>query len=157
MWSYGCWHDTQSISFIFDEIWSFYSTKLLSRASFLRQVDATVHNLDWPSTTWIDRLHPGPTVYIWRFATGYVRDRLSTYKGPQLLIYKSPQPVTYKGRSQLNTKVANSYIQRVATDYIQRVAIGSIWKSLFLFLKKVDLSVPNRLKTRILQILPIFY
>ena len=142
MWSYGCWHDTQSISFIFDEIWSFYRTKLLSRASFLRQVDATVHNLDWPSTTWIDRLHlgpivyirdklsisgtnclyPGPTVYIWRSATGCDRDRPSTYKGPRPLIYESPRPVTYKGCDWLQTKVATGYIRRVATNYMRKSA-----------------------------------
>ena len=107
------------------------------------QPGLTVYIRDQLSTSGTNCLYPGPTVYIWRSATGCDRDRPSTYEGPRPLIYESPRPVTYEGRDWLQTKVATGYIQRVATDYIRKVATGSIWKSHFLFLKKVDSSVPN--------------
>ena len=94
--------------FYFNEIWSFYSTKLLSRASFLRQVDATVHNLDWPSTTWIDRLHLGPTVYI--------RDQLSTYEGPWP-VATGTDHLHMKVRDRLYTKVRDRLHTKVVTGY----------------------------------------
>ena len=164
MWSYGCSHDTQWTSFIINEIWSFYRTKLLSRASFLRQVDATVHYLDWQSTIWIDRLRPGPIVCI--------RDQPSTYEGLQPvtagtnhLHTKVHNRLYTKVRDQLHTKVSTGYKQRlqlVTYKGLQLITYGKLQlvlyeKVTFCFLKKWTCLFQIDLTTRILQILPIFY
>ena len=145
---------------------NFFESKLSQTGGRDRpQFGLTIHNLDWPSTSGTNCLHLGPTVYIWRTATGCNRDQPSTYKGPQPLIYKSPQPVTYKGCDWLQTKVATGFKQRsqpVTYKGLQLITYGKLWlvlyeKVTFCFSKKWTCLFQIDLTTRILRILPIFY